>query len=56
MKLEDYIDETVDVDAKYEDDFSDFRGTVIGVRNGHLQVRDAEDDVFEVDEDQVEIV
>ncbi|MFA7219061.1 MAG: hypothetical protein WC119_00855 [Synergistaceae bacterium] len=56
MKLNDYIGKEVDVWAKEGDDFNDFGGTAIGIRNGHLQVRDQEDDVFEVDEDQVDIV
>ena len=55
-KLEDLIGQPVDVTRKDGDDFNhDFFGIVDGIRNGNVQVRDADDDVWEVDPDQVAI-
>ena len=51
---EEYVGETVLVTARPEDDFlNDFSGEVIGVRNGFLQVRDQDSDVWEVEVSQV---
>lgn len=35
---------------------NDFVGKVIGYKNSYVQVRDQEDDVFDVDEDQCQMV
>ena len=41
------------VEPRDEDDFTnEFDGMCIGVRNGFLQVRDADDDVFEIEVSQ----
>ena len=34
------------------DDFTEFNGTCIGVRNGNLQIRDSEDNVYEINPSQ----
>ena len=52
--LDQFIDMEVEVERKPDDLFNfDFTGTCIGVREGLLQVRDQEDNVWEVDADQV---
>ena len=51
---ENYVGFQVTVSPDPEDEFTqEFSGVVIGVRNGLLQVRDADDDVFEVESKQV---
>jgi hypothetical protein len=51
-----FMNQVVDVTRKEGDGFAnDFTGFAIGVRNGNVQVRDAEDDVWEVDFDQVKL-
>ena len=48
-----FVGETVNVEARQNDLFmNDFQGYCIGVRNGFLQVRDADDDVWEVETTQ----
>jgi hypothetical protein len=43
----------VEVIANNDDDFNDFCGRVIGYKGeGIVQVKDQEDDVFDVDENQ----
>lgn len=54
MRLEDYVGEEVDVEPFSDDAFAhEFRGTVIGIRNGCLQVRDQDENVWEVLQRQV---
>ncbi len=53
---ETFVGEDVDVVARPDDLFlNDFRGHCIGVRNGFLKVRDADDDVWEVETSQCTI-
>lgn len=52
-----FVGETVNVEAREGDMFTnDFQGHCIGVRNGFLQVRDADDDVWEVETSQCTVV
>jgi hypothetical protein len=53
---ETFVGEHVNVKAHSNDDFYDFSGKVIGVRNGFLQVRDSDEDVFEVEVSQVSVL
>jgi len=47
------IGDEVEVIANINDIFCDFMGTVIGIKgNNIIQVRDQDDDVFDVDADQ----
>ncbi len=51
---EDFVDEQVVVTPNKDDEFlNEFVGTVIGVRHGFLQVRDQDNDVWEVEVSQV---
>jgi len=44
------------VTPKADDVFvNEFQGTCVGVRHGNLQVRDMDDNVYEIDEDQFAI-
>ena len=52
MKNKFQIGETVEVSSKDSNPPNDFVGMVIGYRNGCVQVKDQENDVFDVDEDQ----
>lgn len=53
----DYVGERVIVTPNDCDAFlNEFEGIVIGVRNGFLQVRDQDDDVFEVEISQVSVI
>lgn len=57
VEPEDYVGEFVEVEARPDDEFlNDFQGTVIGVRNGFLQVVDQDDDVWEVEVGQVSVL
>ena len=52
--LKDLVHHQVDVTRKADDQFNnDFTGMAIGIRHGMLQVRDADDDVWDVEADQV---
>ena len=54
---EEFVGCRVIVTPREDDPFTqEFEGFVIGVRNGFLQVRDADDDVFEVETSQVVVV
>lgn len=53
---EKFVGETVIATPKGNDDFHEFEGTVIGVRKGFLQVKDQDDDVFDVEVSQVTII
>ena len=54
--LIEFVHHRVDVTRKADDQFNnDFTGTAIGIRHGMLQVRDADDDVWEVEADQCAI-
>jgi hypothetical protein len=47
----------VDVIANKGDNFNDFAGVVVGIKeNGIVSVKDQEDDVFDVGENQCELV
>ncbi len=49
-----YVDEIVRVEPHTDDEFlHEFIGIVVGVRNGFLQVRDQDGDVWEVEVSQV---
>lgn len=51
---EQFVGLDVTVTPRKDDPFlHEFSGHVIGVRNGFLQVRDADDDVWEVEVSQV---
>jgi hypothetical protein len=50
---EKWIGCSVIVTPNEHDEFKEFIGTCIGIRNGHLQVNDQDDDTWEVDESQV---
>jgi len=55
--LENYVGETMLVIPTDDDDFlNEFEGVVIGIRNGFLQVKDADDDVWEVAKSQVTVL
>jgi len=54
--LQEYVGKTVDVVPLWADTFFEFTGTVIGVRNGLLQVRGQDDAVHEVEVGQVTVV
>jgi hypothetical protein len=57
IDAENYVGENVLVYPNESDDFyNEFEGNVIGVRNGFLQVKDQDDDVFEVEVSQVSII
>jgi len=56
MNANDYVGMKVDVIAADIDNFHDFTGTVIGVRNGLFQVIDQEDNVYEVEELDMKLV
>jgi len=56
MNPNDYVGMTVDVISRKGDDFNDFIGTVKRVRNGLLQVIDQDDNAYEVEPSQVEII
>ena len=55
MDPEIFVGEKIHVTANEDDDFHDFVGTCIGVRNGFLQVKDQDDDVYEVEVSQISI-
>ena len=56
-QLNQFVDMEVEVERKPNDLFNfDFVGVCIGVRNDTLQVRDADDNVWEVDADQVSLI
>jgi hypothetical protein len=46
----------VDVTPKSEDSFFEFCGVVVGYKDNDLLVRDQEDDVFQVSEDQCSVI
>lgn len=48
-----YVGTSVTVVPSEHDEFHEFTGTCIGVRNNLLQVADQDDDVWEVEENQV---
>ena len=53
---EQFVGLDVTVTPRKDDPFlHEFSGPVIGVRNGFLQVRDADDDVWEVEVSQVAV-
>ena len=53
---EEFVGQDLNVTARADDDFlNDFTGHCIGVRNGFLQVRDQDDDVWEVEVSQVSV-
>ena len=57
LDLDQFIDMEVEVQRKPDDLFNhDFVGVCIGMRHGLLQVRDADDDVWEVEPDQVSLI
>ena len=54
LEPKDFKGETVDVEAREGDDFSnDFTGRVVGCRDGFLLVKDADDDVWCVEVSQI---
>jgi hypothetical protein len=56
MSPNDPVGMIVDVISRNGDEFHDFIGTVKGVRNGLLQVIDQDDNGYEVEPSQVEII
>ena len=52
----DFVGLTVDVTPMEDDLFHDFTGTIIGVKNQYFQVKDQDDDVYDVEEYQIEII
>jgi hypothetical protein len=53
ITIDDFIEnDIVDVYPTSSDDFFDFTGKIIGFRNNLVQVKDQDDDVFEVEPHQ----
>lgn len=48
-----YVGMSVNVIPSEHDEFHEFQGTCIGIRNGNLQVADQDDDTWEVNPSQV---
>lgn len=54
IDAEEFVGESLNVERREGDDFlNDFSGVCVGVRNGFLQVKDSDDDVWEVEISQV---
>ncbi len=53
MNPNDFVGMTADVTPNKDDCFNEFRGTIIGVKDGFFQVKDQDDDVWDVEENQI---
>ena len=49
------IGNSVFVNADFNYEMNDFLGTVVGTRNGDIQVEDQDGDIFEVCSDDIEL-
>jgi hypothetical protein len=52
----DFTGLSVIVSPKVWDEFHEFQGTIVGINNDLFKVQDKDDDIFFVEEDQIEIL
>ncbi len=52
----DFVGLKVNVTPNQWDSFCELQGTIVGVKDPYFQVKDQDDDIFDVEELQIEII